>query len=227
MREILEKCMLLDEQRSLIVKGIQEGKKEYQTIKALLPTFTTNTYAPRLQYDCVNTHVEKMILSNPHTQMKVIKKQAGLHPYIVIHDTVRNIFILVSKLPKNKYIYNPCRYRGDFASSNFDRLLELGAPANELLEDSVYQPSLSLGPDYHPFGIIVSYDRDSDMIFEGALRPDQEDWIYKEDISNYITLNSQDIIPLNSYKVDDIEPRLKVPQEDSDIVIKLKNKTSS
>lgn len=227
MREILEKCMLLDEQRGLIVKGIQEGKKEYQTIKALLPKFTTNTNSPWLQYDCVNTHVENMILNNPHTQMKVLKSKAGFHPYIIIQDTVRNIFILVLKLPKNKKIFNPCRYRGDFASSNFDRLLELGVPANELLKDSVYQPSLSLGPDFHPFGIIVSYDRDSDIIYEGALRPDQEDWIYREDISNYITYNSQDIIPLYSYKVDDIEPRLKVPQEDGDIVIKLKNKTSS
>lgn len=220
--------MLLDEQRILIVKGIQEGKKEYQDLTALLPTFTTNTYASRLQYDCINTHIEKMILSHPHTGMRVFKKRAGLHPYIVIHDTVRNIFILVLRLPKNQYIFKPCRYRGDFASSNFDRLLELGASANELLmKDAVYQPSLSFGPEYHPFGIIVCYDRDSDVIFEGALRPDQEDWIYKEDISEYITLDYKDIIPLNSYKVDEVEPSLKEPQEESDIIIRLKNDPSS
>ncbi|WP_134684882.1 hypothetical protein [Brevibacillus migulae] len=227
MKMYLEKCMLLDEQRSLIVRGIQEGKKEYQSIKALLPSFTTNTYDPRLQYDAVNTHVEKMILNSPHTQMKVFKKKAGFHPYIVIHDSVRNIFILVSKLPKNKYVYNPSGYRGDFASSNFDRLLDMGAPKEELLGDTIYQPSLFQGSDNHPFGIIVSYDRDSDIIYEGALRPDQVDWIYKEDITDAIILNTRDVIPLNNYRASDIEPRLKTPKEDNDIVVKLKNPPST
>lgn len=227
MKMYLEKCMLLDEQRSLIVRGIQEGKKEYQSIKALLPAFTTNTYDPRLQYDAVNTYVEKMILSAPHTQMKVFKKKAGFHPYIVIHDTIRNIFILVSKLPKNKYIYNSSGYRGDFASSNFDRLLDMGTPREELLGDTIYQPSLFLGSENHPFGIIVSYDRDSDIIYEGALRPDQEDWIYKEDITDSIILNTRDVIPLNNYRASDIEPRLKTPKEDNDIVVKLKNSPST
>lgn len=227
MEMYIEKCMLLDEQRSLIVRGIQEGKKEYQSIKALLPEFTTNTFAPRLQYDAVNSHVEKMILSNPHTQMKVFKKKAGFFPYIVIHDTIRNIFILVSKLPKNKNIYNPSKYRGDFASSNFDRFLEMGASKDELLGDSPYQLSLFLGLDNHPFGIIVSYDGESDTIYEGALRPDQEDWIYKEDITDSIILNTKDIIPLNNYRTTDIEPELKAPKSDGDIVVKLKNSPST
>ncbi len=226
MNAYIEKCMLLNEQRSLIVRGIQEGKKEYEALRSLIPTFTTDTYAPRLQYDAVNTHVEKMILSNPHTQMKVFKKKAGFHPYIVLQDTIRNIFILVSKLPKSKYIFNPSGYRGDFASSNFDRLLEMGAPKEELLGDTVYQQSLMLGFENQPFGIIVSYDRDSDLIHEGALRPDQEDWIYKEDITESIIRNTKDIIPLNNYKASDIEPRPKLQKEESDILIKIKNPTT-
>ncbi|MFF3926071.1 hypothetical protein [Paenibacillus lactis] len=227
MKMYLEKCMLLDEQRSLIVRGIQEGKKECEAIKALIPNYVTNTYAPRLQYDAVNSHVERMILSNPHTQMKIFKKKAGFHPYIVIHDTIRNIFILVSKLPKTKHIYNPSGYRGDFASSNFDRLLDMGASKEELLGDTIYQPSLFHGQDNHPFGIIVSYDRDSDLIYEGALRPDQEDWIYKEDITDSIVLNTRDVVPLNNYRSTDFDPRLKTPKEDRDIVIKLKNSPST
>jgi len=226
MNAYVEKCMLLDEQRSLIVRGIQEGKKEYETLISLIPDFTTNTYVPRLQYDAVNTHVERMIQSNPHLQMKVFKKKAGFHPYIVLHDTIRNIFILVSKLPKSKYIFNPSGYRGDFASSNFDRLLELGAPKEELLGDAVYQQSLTLGFENQPFGIIVSYDRDSDVIYEGALRPDQEDWIYKEDITDSIIRNTKDVVPLNIYRTSDIEPRFKPQKEEKDIVIKIKNTTT-
>lgn len=227
MQSYIEKCVLLDEQRSLIVKGIQEGKQEYKSIKALLPEFTTNTYVPRLQYDCVNTYVEKAIQDNPHTQMKVFKKKAGFHPYIIIHDTIRNIFILVSKLPKNKYIYNPSGYRGDFASSNLDRLFEMGAPENELHGDTLYQPSFLLGIANQPFGIIISYDRDSDIIYEGALRPDQEDWIYKDDITESIIKNTHDILHLNNYRASEIEPQLKTPKTDDDIVIRFKNNPSS
>ncbi|NUU75053.1 hypothetical protein [Paenibacillus xylanilyticus] len=227
MKSYLAKCMLTDEQRSLIVRGVQEGKNEHQNIKSLLRKFTTNTYDPRLQYDCVNTHVEEIILSNPHTQMRVLKKKAGFHPYIVIQDTIRNIFILVAKLPKNKYIYNPSGYRGDFASSNFDRLLEMGASKEELLGDLTYQTSMALGIENQPFGIIVSYDRDSDIIFEGALKPDQEGWIYKEDITDSIIAHTVDVVPVNVYNSSNIEPKLKVPNTDSEIVIKLKSNATS
>lgn len=219
--------MLTNEQRSLIIKGIQEGKKEHQSIKDVLPKFTTNTYDSRLQYDCVNTHVEEMIRNNPHTQMKVITQKAGFHPYIVIQDIIRNIFILVSKLPKNKPIYNKSGYRGDFALSNFDRLLEMGASKDELLGDNPYQQSLVLGIENQPFGIIVSYDRDSDIIFEGALRPDQEDWIYKEDITDSILANTADVVPLNIYRSSEIELRLKAPKEENEIVVKIKNNTTT
>jgi hypothetical protein len=227
MKLYIEQCSLMDEQRSLIVKGIKEGKKENQAVKDLMPDLTTRTYDPRLQYDFVNTHVEKMILDNPHTQMKVYRKKAGFHPYIVIHDTIRNIFILVSKLPKNKYIFNPSGYRGEFASSNFDCLLFMGAPEKELLGDTEYQPSLFLGEENQPFGIIVCYDGKSDMIFEGALRPDQEDWIYKEDITESIMDHTSEVVPMNRYSISDIEIGLKKPNEDDDIVVKLKNDPSS
>lgn len=227
MNLLIEKCMLTDEQRNLILRGIKEGKQECQSLVALHPETTTKTYLPRIQYDLVNTHVEKIVQDNPHTQMKVYKRKAGFHPYIVIHDTIRNIFILVSKLPKNKYIFNPSKYRGDFASSNIDRLLEMGVSKEELLGETSYQYSLSLGIENQPFGIIVCYDGHSDIVFEGALRPEQEDWIYKEDITDYINLNNHNIVPLNSYDLSDIETPLKAPQEDNDIVIKLKNTPSS
>ncbi|WP_040289209.1 hypothetical protein [Alicyclobacillus hesperidum] len=224
MNAYIEKCMLLPEQRSIIVEAIVKGKKEYQSINSLIPDFVTKTYQPRMQYDCVNTYVEKAIKENPHTQLKVTRRKAGFHPYIVIHDTVRNVFILVSRLPKYKHIYSPSRYRGDYASANYARLLEMGAPQEELLSESPFQASLSLGEEYAPFGIIVSYDSTSDAIYEGALQPDQKDWIYNEDITKSIIENARDVVPFVSYKSSDVEPRLKQSVED-DIVVKLKDKT--
>ncbi|WP_191559401.1 hypothetical protein [Metabacillus idriensis] len=227
MNPILKSCMLSSEQRNLILQGIKQGKDEFQSITALHPATTTRTYLPRFQYDLVNTYVEKVIKDNPHTQMKVYTKKAGFHPYIVIQDQIRNIFILVLKLPKNKYIFNQSEYRGDFASSNIERLVEMGVPKSELVGDTPYQESLPLGMENQPFSIIVCYDGKSDIVYEGALRPDQEDWLYKEDITDYVNMNIEKLVPVNSYNLTDIEPTLKTPKADEDIVLKLKTTTSS
>jgi len=225
---MFEKSMLTDEQKSLILRGIQEGKKEFQVITTLLPETITKKYQPFMLYDLVNTHVKRIIEENPHTELKVYLKRAGFHPYIVIHDTIRDIFILVLKLPKKNYIFNPSGYRGEFASSNFERLMDLGVPQEELLnETTTYQCSLPLDMGNQPFGVIVCYDSKNDIVYEGALRPDQEEWIYKEDISDYININNTNLVPLNKSNLSDIELSLKVPKENEDIVIKLKKNTSS
>jgi hypothetical protein len=223
---IIEKCMLTNEQRALIVKGIQRGIKEYKDLLTLMPVTRTKKHAPHLLYDMVNESVAMMIEDNPHTQMKVISRRAGFHPYIVIHDTIRNIFILVSKLPQKRYIPTPCNYRGEYASSNAVRLTDIGMSLDEIYGDTPYQESLSLGIDNQPFGIIVTYDSKQESYFEGALRPDQEDWIYKEDISDSININLEALVPLNNYQLSDIPTPLKTPLEE-DIVVKLKGKTTS
>lgn len=224
----IKECMLTAEQKNLILRGIKQGKEEFQTITSLLPNTITKKHSPFLLSDLINEHVTRMIEENPHTQMKVYPKIAGFHPYIVIHDTARNIFILLSKLPKNKYVLNPSGYRQDFSSANFDRLLEMGIPEEELFEDvPIHQESLFLGVDNQPFGIIVCYDSKSDIVYEGALRPDQEDWIFKEDITDYINLNTESLVGLNSHNLSDIEVSLKTPKTDDDIVLKFKTTTSS
>jgi hypothetical protein len=227
MNPLLKSCMLTAEQRNLILQGIKQGKEEFQSISALLPETVTKKHSPFLQSDLVNTHVAKMIEENPHILMKVYTKKAGFHPFIVIQDQIWNKFILVSKLPKNKYILNPSGYRGEFASANIERLVEMGLPKSELLDDMPYQESLSLGIENQPFGIIVCYDGISDIVYEGALKPDQENWLYKEDITDYINMNIEKLVPLNSYNLTDIETPLKTPTADDKIVVKLKTTTSS
>lgn len=222
----IEECMLTDEQRSLILQGIKNGKEKFQEISLLLEETTTKKHTPFMLYDYVNTYVEKIIVDNPHTQMKVYTRKAGWHPYIVIHDAIRNINILVLKLSEKQYIFQPSEYRGDFSSSNIDRLLQLGVPEEKLLDQEPYQYSLPLGIENQPFGIVVCYDSKGDVAFEGALKPDQEDWIYKEDITEYININTKDLVKLNNYSVSDIKTPLKDRKEDDDIVIKLKNNPS-
>ncbi|WP_430789074.1 hypothetical protein VBD025_02715 [Virgibacillus flavescens] len=218
----IEECMLKDEQRGLILQGIKNGKDKIREISLLLEETTTKKHAPFMLYDYVNTYVEKIILDNPHTQMKVYTRKAGWHPYIVVHDAVRNIFILVLKLPEKKYIFERSGYREEFSLSNFDRLLQAGIPEEELFEQETHQYSLDLGIENQPFGIVVCYDSKSDVVFEGALKPDQEDWIYKEDITEYININNNDLVKLNNYSLSDIKTNLKDRKEDDDIVIKLK-----
>lgn len=224
--KVIEKCMLTNEQRALIVKGIQRGIKEYQNLVSLMPVTRTKKHAPHLLYDMVNESVATMIEDNPHTQMKIVSRRAGFHPYIVIHDTIRNIVILVSKLQREKYIPTPCNYRGEYASSNAVRLNEMGMSMEDIYGDTPYQESLSLGIDNQPFGIIVTYDSRQGIYYEGALRPDQQEWIYKEDISDSINIETEVLVPLNNYQLSDIPTPLKTPVEE-DIVVKLKGKTTS
>lgn len=226
MNPILEKCMLTVEQRSLILKGINKGKEKYQELCSLLPDTITKKYPPHLLYDLVNTYVAEQIEDNPHTEMRVFPKRAGFHPYIVIQDTIRNIFILVSKLPKNKYIFNPSGFRGEFASSNANRLLEMGMTVGEIYGDTPFQDFLPFGIENQPFGIIVCYDGKKDIVYEGALKPDQEDWFYKQDITDSVNIDTETLVPLNNYQLSDIQIPLK-PSIDDEIVIKLKGKTSS
>ncbi|NCU18342.1 hypothetical protein [Pallidibacillus pasinlerensis] len=227
MNPIIEKCMLTDEQRYIILQGIKEGKQKYEELTALLPDTITKKHTPFLQSDLVNTYIAKQIMENPHTQMKVYTQRAGSHPYIVVQDTTRNIFVLVSKLSKTKYMPNPSDYRGDFSLSNVERLLEMGASIEEIYGEKIpYQEFLPLGIENQPFGIIICYDGKSDTVFEGALRPDQEDWIYKENITEYLNINTKTIVPLDNYQLSDIQTSLKKSTED-DIVLKLKEKTTS
>lgn len=226
MNPIIEKCMLTDEQRSLILKGIKQGKEEYRMVSPLIRNTITKKHSPFLLSDLVNTHVAKLIEDNPHTQMKVFTKRAGFHPYIVIQDKIRNIFILVSKLRKDRYIFNLSEYRGDFAISNGDRLFEMGMPLEEIYGDTSYQYTLPLGMENQPFGIIVCYDSKNDVVYEGALTPDQEDWIYKEEITEYINIDTETLVPLNNHQLSDIQTPLKPPIED-EIVVRLKSKISS
>lgn len=226
MNPIIEKCMLSSEQKSLILKGINQGIKVHQECTQLLPETITKKYTPFFLSDLVNTYVANEIENHPHTQMKVMKRKAGFHPYIVIHDTIRNIFILISKLHENQYILTPSGYRGDFASSNGERLQEMGMTLEEIYGESPYQYTLSMGIENQPFCIIVCYDGKSGKIYEGALRPDQEDWIYKIDITESIINTSDNLAPLNNYQTTDIQIKLK-PYVEDEIVVKLKdNKTS-
>ncbi|MFS0562766.1 hypothetical protein AB1K91_18785 [Terribacillus sp. 179-K 1B1 HS] len=224
----IKECMLTDEQRSLILQGIKNGKEKFQELSLLLGETTTKKHTPFLQYDLVNTHVEKIIEDNPHTQMRVYTRKSGWHPYIVVHDAIRNVFILILKLPEKKYIFQPSEYRGEFSSSNIDRLLQAGLKEEELFgqDQESYQYSLPLGIENQPFGIMVCYDSRSDVVFEGALKPNQEDWIYKEDITEYININTNDLVKLNNYSLSDIKTTLKDRKDDEDIVIKLKNNPS-
>ncbi|WP_323679588.1 hypothetical protein [Exiguobacterium indicum] len=221
MNELMQECILSDEQRSVLLKAIKSGKEEFISEKQRITNTITKKSNPFRLTDLVNTFVSNSIEANPHMQMKVYVKQSGFHPYIVIHDTIKNTFILVLKLPKNKWIFNPSKYRGEFASSNVDRLTNLGIPKEELIRDTPYQASLNLGATNQPFGIIICYDSKSDIVFEGALRPDQEDWLYKEDISDYIDIQRENIVPINNYDLSEIEISLK-PNVEEDIVVKLK-----
>src|SRR5690625_613208 len=103
MEQIVKGCYWRSEQRQVILQGIMEGKAKFEDLKSQIGHTTTKTGGPRLRYDLINTHVEENIKSNPHLSMEVHVKRSGSYPYIVLHDFLRNKFVLVLRLQKEIY----------------------------------------------------------------------------------------------------------------------------
>lgn len=215
-------------QRNTIIDAIKEGREQYlqETGKRKL---TTKKSQPFYYYDLVNTCLEEKIIKNPNLNLRMYIKNSGFHPYVVLHDYVRQLFILVLKLPKKQKIFTPSKYRGEFASSNVTRLYEEGINDNvisEMLKNKgSLQLSLSLKDcEKSPFGLIVAYNEDADSFIEGALRPDQEDWLFNNPIS-YQEVNNV-ITAINQQHVDSEEANVVLKPsfeiDDTEIEIRLK-----
>lgn len=221
MDEIINQLKLSNEQRKCILQAISQGKERFEKTNEMIGETITKKHGPFLQYDLINSEVEANLRENPHLNMEVYSKRSGFHPFIVVHDYVKNIFVLVLKLPRNKKIFNPCTFRGEFASANVDRMVEMGLELDELPKDYTHQASLELGELNQPYGIIVSYDGYEDVVYEGSLRPDQEEWLYQEEITEYINLNTSSISHLNQTQTQEEIP-LTVKKQEDNIVLKLK-----
>lgn len=222
---LLQQCKLTPQQKNLFHIAINEGKTEFKELMAKMPETITNKYVSSLQSDIINQAIKKAVESNTGLNLQVVKSKAGGHPYIYVRDNLRNISIVICRLPASRYIFAPSRYRGEFSQTNFDKLIQLGVP-EELLNDEVYQQSLTFDEEVIPFGIIVYYDQFKDKIFEGALKPSQSDWIYKEPLT-YISL--ENLIPTEETITPNISNEIDIPlsfnnifESDEDIEINLK-----
>lgn len=57
-KETVKSCMLSPAQQAAILKGIGNGKLAYAQTMERMPKTSSQTYASRLLYELVNTHVE-------------------------------------------------------------------------------------------------------------------------------------------------------------------------
>lgn len=157
--------------------------------------------------------------------LNVFHRKAGFYPYIVVYDYARNIAALVLPIPSNKDFFEPCMFRGDFAMTNIDRLLAAGLKEEDLELDLDYQPSLPLGIDNLVFGLIISYDREQETVFAGALLPSQEDWMFHEEITDMASYSDQTIPLPQAYEEAQIPLSFSKAalQEDEEIKLQLKD----
>lgn len=224
MEEILVRHQLKIEQRNAIVNAIKKGKEEYLQVEApKMEECPTKKSAPHRLYDVVNKHIVNALKENPNLNMTFESRRSGFHPYIALHDFERNINVLISKLHRGKEILAPSRYRGEFSESNVERLLNEGYPPEKLPQGCVSQATLDLGIETLPFTIIVCYDPKNDIIYEGALMPNQESWIYKLDITDSVVNNHHKVNIEDEVIVSMKKPKSTIKQND-EIVVNLKNK---
>ena len=215
-------------QRNAIIQAIKEAREEFMD-RIGSCRLTTKKSLPFFYSDLVNTRIEDKVIENPNLNLRIYTKKSGFHPYVVIHDYVRQIFVLVSKLPKYRNIFTPSKCRGDFASSNITRLTEEGITEEQidmvLKNKGSIQLAMTLNEEEKsPLGLIVTYDEKGETFFEGALSPDQQNWLFKYEISYeevqrvVQTINNQHVdteeatvVLKPSFEIDDteIEIRLK------------------
>lgn len=201
---IIEDCRLTDSQRTAILSGIAEGKRVFSQTMEHMPKTSTQTYSPRFLYELVNTHVEESVLKNSHLNLNVENRKAGFYPYVVVRDTERNIAALVLPIPSSKE-FEPCLFRGDFAITNIDRLMAMGVTEKDLDIDIDYQPSLPFGIEHLPFGLIVSYGREKNLVYEGALQPSQEEWLFNEDVTEKAVVFGGNVVSFPRQVYDDTD----------------------
>ena len=224
---LLQQCKLTPQQKNLLHKAISDGKAKFNEIMANMPKTITKKYVSSLQYDLINEAISNAVDLNKELNLEVIPSKAGGHPYIYVRDNTRNISFVICRLPTSRHIFTPSKYRGEFSQTNFDKLIQLGVREESLTDLEDYQQSFTFDEETVPFGIIIYYDPYKDKIFEGALKPSQSDWIYKEPLTytpleNLITTeemitpngNNENDIPLSFNNIfqseEDIEINLKI-----------------
>lgn len=201
---IIKDCRLTDSQLSIILSGIAEGKRIFSQTMESMPKTSSKTYSSRLLYELVNTHVAEAILKNPHLNLSVEHRMAGFYPYIVVRDTTRNVAALVLPIPNNRD-FEPSLFRGEFAITNIDRLMAMGATEEDLNIHIDYQPSLPFEIEHLPFGLIVSYDREKNLVYEGALQPNQEEWLFNEDVTDKVVAGGGKVVEFPRQIYDDTD----------------------
>jgi len=45
-----------------------------------------------------------------------------------------------------------------------------------------------------PFGLIVSYEREQEIVFEGALQPNQEQWLFNEAMTEQAVVQASKVV---------------------------------
>ncbi len=192
---------LTKEQRSLIIPAVYEGLDNFTSDYSKLRKLKTDqNFYSRMRAAYVNTSITDAVDANPQLNMKAVEARSGYYYYTVITDLNRNINILVSNLPNKTYLFSPSRYRALFASYNIERMFADGfthEQIGEKIDISGSQMSLLTESEFLPLGLVLCYDgrlgRDT-RIFEGALQPSQEDWLFKVDVTNFKELSNNIMI---------------------------------
>lgn len=201
---IIKNCRLSESQLSIILSGIEEGKRVFSQTMQVMPKTSSKTYSSRFLYELVNTHVAEAILKNPYLNLNVEHRMAGFYPYIVVRDKSRNIAALVLPIPSNGD-FEPSLFRGEFATTNIDRLMAMGLTEEDMNINIDYQPSLPFEIEHLPFGLIISYDREKNLVFEGALQPNQEEWLFNEDVIDKVVSGGGNVIEFPRQIYDDTD----------------------
>ncbi|MCM3271138.1 hypothetical protein [Paenibacillus elgii] len=231
-KSTLAKLILTPEQRHAFFEGANNAVEDYEKFRNLYSDSATDKSFSSFFYDRLNTRVKQAINKKPHMMISVESKRAWFHPYHIYRDIRRNILILLLPLSSKKYIFDPSRYRKDISIGNILRIEQEGLDKALFKGKTIsHQGMIPLG-SIEPFGLVVTFDIKAKTMNEGALLPNQKDWIFKlENTQKYLEgLTFDNVIPLNTDSESISGHRIKeeaFKDDEVDIPLKLKDDPTS
>ncbi|OPH47584.1 hypothetical protein BC351_10355 [Paenibacillus ferrarius] len=174
-----------------LYKGLEKHKAKIENSKKKR---TAKNYLPNQRATYVSDEIAETIEATDSSLSVVIQNSAN-HEFVVIKIEENNVNVIVMHLREGEDLPTKSRFRGNYSAYHNDRLKIHSIKSEPIgqLEAILQTFNDTIAPivlDHTtlPFTWIVTYDgrKYTDSTIKiGALAPDQENWIFRDDITGF------------------------------------------
>jgi hypothetical protein len=178
LNQLSKEFYLSDQEKLLIVKGIRQGlERFYKERDGKAELLTERNYLSRQRSSYVYDSLYHLTNQHPELNVTAEIRNAGLsYKYVLLVFEDRNIMLTVSQVNQKEDLPEYSEYRSEFAEGN-----------------GIYNQQLSFFKHEAPYKariykhLIVTYNGSHgpvpDFIWIGATTPEQDSWIYHQNLT--------------------------------------------